>query len=88
MDHSDAIDKQEAIEHWNNKFGKLSAAEFFKQIDVNNDGKIEFDEFKTFWEVVAAAGHTEEEIMDELDKVEKGESWVGFNDLPGKYRLN
>ena len=85
VDHSKAIDKQEAIKHWSvNKFsfGKQSAMAFFEAVDLNQDGSIDFKEFQQFWEVVKAAGHTEEEICEELVRIKDGESWVGFSNLP------
>ena len=52
---------------------------------MNNDGEISLDEFITFWQVVKAAGHSEEEIYEELTNIQNGESWVGFNNLPKKF---
>ena len=52
---------------------------------MNNDGVISKEEFLGFWEVVKGSGHDESEIMEELDKIEKGESWCGFDNLPKKY---
>ena len=49
---------------------------------MNNDGVISKEEFISFWEVVKASGHDESEIMEELEKIEKGESWCGFDNLP------
>ena len=66
-------------------FGKISADEFFASVDENGDGEIEWSEFVTFWEIVLAAGHSEEELEEELDRIEKGESWAGFNDLPKRF---
>lgn len=53
-------------------------------MDANNDGQISLDEFKQFWQVVKQAGHSEEEICQELENIKNGDSWVGFNDLPKK----
>lgn len=39
-----------------------------------------------FWKAVKQAGHDEEEICTELENIKNGESWVGFNDLPEKYK--
>ena len=39
-DSSGTIEKQEAINHWNKGFGKISAQEFFNAVDYNNDGTI------------------------------------------------
>ena len=86
VDSSEAIDKEEAINHWKGAFGKISAKEFFNTVDVNNDGQISKDEFINFWKVVKGAGHTEEEILEELEKIRKGESWCGFDNLPKQYQ--
>ena len=82
MDHSHAIDKNEALNHWKKGFGRLSANEFFNQVDVNGDGEITKEEFVQFWLIVKAAGHSEEEIIEELENIKNGESWVGFQNLP------
>ena len=55
---------------------------------MNNDGVISKEEFVGFWEVVKAAGHDEEEIFEELVKIESGESWRGFDNLPKKYNMS
>ena len=34
-----------------------------------------------FWRIVKAAGHSEEEIMEELENIKNGETWAGFADL-------
>lgn len=52
---------------------------------MNHDGTITFQEFQDFWLAVKLAGHSEEEIMQELESIKNGESWVGFNDLPKKF---
>ena len=85
VDGSMSIDKEEAVKHWKGKFGQLSAREFFNTVDANQDGKISLEEFVDFWKVVRAAGHSEEEINEELDNIKNGESWVGFNDLPKRF---
>ena len=86
VDGSHAIDKAEALNHWKSAFGKISARELFNTVDVNHDGEISLEEFVDFWKVVKTAGHTEEEINEELENIKNGESWCGFNDLPKKYQ--
>ena len=76
------------MNHWKGAFGKISAKEFFNTVDVNNDGEVSLEEFIQFWKVVKASGHDEGEIMEELDKIEKGESWCGFDNLPKQYQQN
>ena len=80
-DGSKEIDKNEAINHWNTKFGKLSAKELFDQVDFDGDGNISEEEFMRFWRIVKAAGHGEEEILEELTAIQNGETWAGFSDL-------
>ena len=80
-DGSKEIDKNEALNHWNTKFGKLSAKELFDQVDFDGDGNISDVEFMRFWKIVKGAGHSEEEIMEELDNIKNGETWAGFSDL-------
>ena len=84
VDGSAQIDKQEAVNHWKSAFGRISAKEFFNQVDADNNGQIDKAEFVNFWKTVKAHGHSEEEIMQELENIKNGESWVGFSDLPKK----
>ena len=32
-----------------------------------------------FWKIVKGSGHTEEEIIEELNNIRNGEVWVGFD---------
>ena len=82
VDGSNAIDKNEAVKHWKKGFAQISAREFFNTVDANGDGEISLEEFVGFWKVVKQAGHSEDEILTELENIKKGESWCGFNDLP------
>ena len=45
---------------------------------------INLAEFQAFWKAVKTAGHSEEEILDELHSIKSGESWVGFEGLLNK----
>lgn len=66
-DGNKTIDRTEAQKHWAQvRFGKVSANEFFNTVDFNGDGQIQFDEFVEFWEIVKGAGHTEDEIKEEV----------------------
>jgi hypothetical protein len=39
-DGSKTIEKEEAIKFWGSNFAKINAAEFFKTVDVNDDGHV------------------------------------------------
>ena len=83
-DGSEEIDREEALKHWKSSFGKLSAKEFFNQVDFDGDGQISLDEFKKFWRIAKGHGVTEEEIMEELTNIQNGETWVGFDKMPAQ----
>ena len=72
--------------HWNSTFGRISAKEFFAQVDVNNDNRISLEEFQEFWQAVKTAGNSEEEILEELINIRSGQSWVSFSNLPKKFK--
>ena len=80
-DDSKGIDSKEALKHWKTNFGKLSAKEFFAQVDFDGDGQISEEEFVRFWMIVKGHGHSDEEIREELENLQKGELWVGFDDV-------
>jgi Ca2+-binding EF-hand superfamily protein len=68
-DGSKSIEKEEAIKFWGTNFAKINTEEFFKTVDVNNDGHVEEGEWVEFWEMVKGAGHDEEEILDEVSEI-------------------
>ena len=78
-DDSKEIDVDEMKKHWKGKFAQLSANEFLKQVDFDNSGTIDSDEFMRFWEIAKAYGVGEDEISEELENIQKGETWAGFS---------
>jgi hypothetical protein len=54
----------------------------FDSVDIRNDGIISLDEWLQFWATVKSHGHTDSEIMEELERLDNHESWVCFNDMP------
>ena len=66
LDKSDTIEKEEALKYWTNNFAKINAEEFFKAVDVNNDGCVQFEEWVDWWKMVKGAGHEEAEIVEEV----------------------
>ena len=52
-----------------------------QQVDTNNNESISFDEWIDFWNNVLSTGiYTEEDVLEELDAMLKGGSWVDWND--------
>lgn len=66
IDGSKTIDKDETIKFWSKNFPKLNSNELFDQVDKNNDGSIQVNEWVEFWTIVLNSGHTEEEIEAEV----------------------
>ena len=87
-DGSKEIDPNEAIKHWESNFGKLSAKEFFKSVDFDGDGNITQDEFLRYWRIVKGAGNSEEDIQTELENINKGELWTGFDNVKSGAKMS
>ena len=66
VDHSQTIDREETLKYWSKNFAKLNSNELFEQVDRNNDGSIQVDEWIEFWGIVLNSGHTEEEVSNEV----------------------
>jgi Ca2+-binding EF-hand superfamily protein len=71
VDGSKTIDRDETLKFWSKNFPKLNSNELFDQVDKNNDGSIQLNEWIEFWTIVLNAGHNEEEISSEVRKLEK-----------------
>lgn len=65
-DGSKSIDKEETKKYWQKNFAKLNTEEMFAAVDTDNSGTITEDEWMQFWQAVKAAGHSEEEIEEEV----------------------
>jgi Ca2+-binding EF-hand superfamily protein len=66
-DSSHTIDKEETLKFWSKNFPKLNSNELFAQVDKNQDGSIQLNEWLDFWVLVLQAGHSEEEISSEVN---------------------
>ena len=53
----------------------------FNAVDSDGNGKIDLKEWIGFWNHVKKAGHSDQEIMEELINIREGNSWVGFEDV-------
>ena len=78
IDDSKTIDRDETLKFWSSNFAKINSGVLFDQVDKNNDGSIQYDEWVEFWRIVYDSGYSEEEICNELDNMINGGSWVKF----------
>ena len=69
-DGSKVIELKEALAYWKGKFPAINAEAMFASVDKNNDGEIQLDEWIKFWRAVKASGHSEEEISEEVIRLE------------------
>ena len=53
----------------NTNFAKINTEELFAAVDTDNSGTITEEEWLKFWVAVKTAGHTEEEISEEVNRV-------------------
>ena len=78
IDDSKTIDREETLKFWSSNFAKINSAVLFDQVDTNNDGSIQYDEWIDFWRIVYDSGYSEDEICSELDNILNGGTWVKF----------
>ena len=65
-DGSKTIDREETLRFWSKNFPKLNSNELFDQVDKNNDGAIQLDEWVEFWGIVMKSGYSEDEVAAEV----------------------
>ena len=65
-DGSKTIDREETLRFWSKNFPKLNSNELFDQVDKNNDGSIQLDEWLEFWSIVIRSGYSEDEVCAEV----------------------
>ena len=78
IDDSKTIDREETLKFWSSNFAKINSTVLFDQVDTNGDGSIQYDEWIDFWRIVYDSGYSEDEIIQELDNMIHGGSWVKF----------
>merc|ERR1719330_883572 len=64
---------------WGDRFAKVNAENFFREVDEDGNAAVSYDEFMAFWQHVKDKGYREEAIREELEGIFKGEAWVGFS---------
>lgn len=66
LDRSNTIEKEESLKFWKNNFPKLNTNELFSEVDKNNDGLIQLDEWIDFWLLILSSGHSVESVSNEV----------------------
>lgn len=74
------VSKDEAVAFWGSNFAKVNAKSMFNEVDADGNESISWDEFLKFWENVVGSGYPEEDVIEEVDMMLEGGSWVDFND--------
>jgi len=74
---------EEAKEFWSKNFAKVNAKAMFNEVDNDANGSVTFTEWISFWENVIsqpAYAENEEDVLEEIDSILKGGSWVDWDD--------
>mmetsp|Transcript_58056 Transcript_58056/g.155454 ORF Transcript_58056/g.155454 Transcript_58056/m.155454 type:complete len:134 (-) Transcript_58056:83-484(-) len=80
LDKSGDINLKEAVSFWGQNFAKVNAAAFFNEVDTNENTSISLPEYIGFWANVKKNGYTEDEILEEVENMLSGGSWVDWKD--------
>jgi hypothetical protein len=81
-DHTRMLDFQKTLNWWHHNFAKINTHAMFDAVDQDRDGQISLDEWIAFWQTVRSHSHLDEEIVEELNNIRDGCSWVVFDDIP------
>lgn len=68
------ITRNEAEQHWKQKFAKANADMMFGQTDEDHSKSITLEEYMKYWTAVAQI-YPLEEIREEVEQMVEGESW-------------
>lgn len=79
QDGLNSVTKDKALTFFNN-FKQINVDALFNEVDVDNSGSITAEEFIDFWLQVKASGYTEAQIMEELEQIGEGGTWVDWKD--------
>jgi len=81
-DGSDQIDFDEAVNFWGKNFAKVNARAMFTEVvEASGSGAvIRRHDWIEFWHQVKKHDYSDEQIIEELDNIMNGESWVDWLD--------
>ena len=81
-DGNGELSRAEATAYWGSNFARVNASSMFDQLDADGNDSITWDEYITFWKAVVGVGHPQPEIVEEIDNILSGHSWVSFSTSP------
>lgn len=61
-------------------FKKVNTEAMFNEVDTDKSGAIDATEFMDFWIQVKASGYSEDQILEEIDQIMDGGTWVDWKD--------
>jgi len=79
-DGDGSVTKEEAVKFWGKNFAKVNAQSMFNEVDEDASGSVTWDEFTAFWKNVVGSGYSQEDLIEEVEMMLEGGSWVDFND--------
>ena len=79
-DNDGSVEKDEAIAFWGKNFAKINANSMFNEVDADGNNSISWDEFYAFWKNVVGSGYSEDDLLEEVEMMIEGGSWVDFDD--------
>lgn len=80
IDGDGSVTKDEAVKFWGKNFAKVNANSMFNEVDEDGNGSVTWEEFSEFWKNVVGSGYSEEDLIEEVEMMLEGGSWVDFND--------
>lgn len=80
IDSSNAVTREEAALFFKGSFGNVSCEAMFNEVDVDGSGAITADEYVKFWIQVRGAGYSDQDILEEVEQLLEGSSWVDWKD--------
>merc|ERR1712217_65900 len=74
------ITKDKASKHFKGGLTKIACEAMFNEVDTQQCGVINADDWMAFWAQVKRAGYKEKLIMEELEQLMEGSPWVDWKD--------
>jgi len=76
-----SITQSEATTFWGKNWAKVNAQAMFNEVDDDANGSVTYEEWLDFWtNVVAQPEYDEADVIEEIDNIMQGGSWVDWSD--------